>query len=160
MTSGFNHLDGNGQAHMVDIGHKTETLRKASAEAWVKMAPETLERIVRGEHHKGDVFAVARLAGITAAKQTPFLIPLCHPVLLTRIAVELTPEASSARVHIVATCELRGRTGVEMEALTAASIAALTLYDMCKAQDKGMVIESLKLLHKSGGASGDWQAGT
>src|SRR6218665_2545795 len=142
---------------MVDVGEKAITQRSASAEALVRMRPETLALIVDGKMPKGDVFAVARIAGIQAAKKTSDLIPLCHPLMLSSVKVELIAEAPDA-VRITATCKLAGQTGVEMEALTAASVAALTLYDMCKAVDKGMVIERVRLLEKTGGKSGAFQA--
>ena len=150
------HLNNAGEAHMVDVGQKAITERSATAVAHVVMQPATLHMISHGHHKKGDVFAVARIAGIQAAKQTSQLIPLCHPLMLTKITVDLITEATHNRVRIEATCQLAGKTGVEMEALTAASIAALTLYDMCKAVDKTMVIEGTTLLAKSGGRSGDW----
>ena len=151
------HLDSQGRAAMVDVTDKAVTAREAIAEAWVRMRPETLRMIVDGEHPKGDVFAVARIAGIQAAKKTSDLIPLCHPLMLTSVKLELRAEGPDA-VHISARCKLAGQTGVEMEALTAASIAALTIYDMCKAVDKGMVIEQVRLLEKTGGKSGPYQA--
>ncbi|MES2918584.1 MAG: cyclic pyranopterin monophosphate synthase MoaC [Pseudomonadota bacterium] len=151
------HLDDTGAAHMVDVGDKDVTRRSATAEARVRMLPATLALIAAGQMPKGDVFAVARIAGIQAAKKTADLIPLCHPLMLSSVSVELAPEAPDA-VRITATCRLAGRTGVEMEALTAASVAALTLYDMCKAVDKGMVIEQVRLLEKTGGKSGDFHA--
>jgi cyclic pyranopterin phosphate synthase len=143
---------------MVDVSDKAETDRVAAAGARVVMRPETLERIRSGDVAKGDVLAVARLAGIMAAKRTAELIPLCHPLALTSVGVELACRPERSAVEITATCRLRGRTGVEMEALTAASVAALTVYDMCKAVDRGMVITDLRLLRKSGGRSGDWEA--
>ena len=143
---------------MVDVGTKAETQRQATACATVTMTAETLQLIMEGGHKKGDVFAVARIAGIQAAKKCSDLIPLCHPLMLTSIKVELIPVPEHNQVHIEATCKLNGQTGVEMEALTAASVAALTLYDMCKAVDKGMVISDVKLLEKLGGKSGHWQA--
>ncbi|KAA0694633.1 cyclic pyranopterin monophosphate synthase MoaC [Halopseudomonas laoshanensis] len=151
------HLDAQGQASMVDVTSKAATSREAVAESIVRMLPATLELIQQGGHAKGDVFAVARIAGIMAAKRTHELIPLCHPLMLTSIKVELVAQAPDT-VRITARCKLAGQTGVEMEALTAASIAALTLYDMCKAVDKGMVIEATRLLTKTGGKSGDFQA--
>ncbi|MDZ7923446.1 MAG: cyclic pyranopterin monophosphate synthase MoaC [Marinagarivorans sp.] len=150
------HLNTKGEAHMVDVGQKAVTERSATARGYVTMAPETLQMISQGEHKKGDVFAVARIAGIQAAKQTSHLIPLCHPLMLTKISVDLSAEPEHSRVCITATCKLAGQTGVEMEALTAASVAALTLYDMCKAVDKHMCITDLTLLAKSGGKAGDW----
>jgi indole-3-glycerol phosphate synthase len=155
---GFTHLDAEGRARMVDISDKHETDRVAIAGARVVMHPETLERIRSGDVAKGDVLAVARLAGIMAAKRTAELIPLCHPLALTSVKVDLECVHERSAVEITATCKLRGRTGVEMEALTAASIAALTVYDMCKAVDRGMVVTDLRLLRKSGGKSGNWEA--
>lgn len=151
------HLDEAGRAAMVDVGAKAITERVATASACVRMDGATLEAITQGEMPKGDVFAVARIAGIQAAKQCSNLIPLCHPLMLSSVKVELTPEPTLPGVRIVATCKLAGQTGVEMEALTAASVAALTIYDMCKAIDRGMVIESVQLDQKQGGASGDWR---
>ncbi|HEX6590740.1 MAG TPA: cyclic pyranopterin monophosphate synthase MoaC [Moraxellaceae bacterium] len=151
------HLDEQGAARMVDVGSKAVTQRSATAQALVRMQPATLALIVDGKLPKGDVFAVARIAGIQAAKKTSDLIPLCHPLMLAGVKVELTPEGLDA-VRITATCRLAGQTGVEMEALTAASVAALTLYDMCKAVDRGMVVQDLRLLEKSGGKSGDFYA--
>lgn len=152
------HLDSQGRANMVDVSDKAQTVREAVAEARVRMLPTTLQMIVDGEHPKGDVFAVARIAGIQAAKKTSDLIPLCHPLMLTSVKVELQAEGEDA-VLIRARCKLTGQTGVEMEALTAASVAALTLYDMCKAVDRGMVIEQVRLLEKLGGKSGHFLAG-
>ncbi|MCE5362470.1 cyclic pyranopterin monophosphate synthase MoaC [Pseudomonas anguilliseptica] len=152
------HLDSQGRANMVDVSDKAQTVREAVAEALVRMRPETLQMIAQGDHPKGDVFAVARIAGIQAAKKTSDLIPLCHPLMLTSVKVELTPEGADA-VRITARCKLTGQTGVEMEALTAASVAALTIYDMCKAVDRGMVIENVRLLEKVGGKSGHFVAG-
>ena len=151
------HLDAQGRASMVDVTDKAVTHREAVAESLVRMRPQTLELIQSGGHPKGDVMAVAHIAGIQAAKRTSDLIPLCHPLMLTSVKVELGIEAPDA-VRIQARCKLAGQTGVEMEALTAVSVAALTLYDMCKAVDKGMVIESTRLLSKSGGKSGEFQA--
>ncbi|OHC28768.1 MAG: molybdenum cofactor biosynthesis protein C [Pseudomonadales bacterium RIFCSPHIGHO2_02_FULL_60_43] len=152
------HLDAQGRANMVDVSDKALTVREAVAEALVRMRPQTLQMITQGDHPKGDVFAVARIAGIQAAKKTSDLIPLCHPLMLTSVKVELTPEGADV-VRITARCKLTGQTGVEMEALTAASVAALTIYDMCKAVDRGMVIESVRLLEKVGGKSGHFLAG-
>jgi cyclic pyranopterin phosphate synthase len=152
------HLDAKGHAAMVDVTDKNMTTREAVAEARVRMLPQTLKMIQEGGHPKGDVFAVARIAGIMAAKKTHELIPLCHPLLLTSVKVELTAEGDDV-VHIESRCKLAGQTGVEMEALTAASIAALTIYDMCKAVDKGMTIESVRLLEKTGGKSGHYRYG-
>jgi cyclic pyranopterin phosphate synthase len=156
--STLTHLDEHGHAHMVDVGEKSVTERVATAEALVVMQPETLALIQSGGHKKGDVFAVARIAGIQAAKQCANLIPLCHPLMLTSVKVELSAEPDTNRVRILATCKVAGQTGVEMEALTAASVAALTIYDMCKAVDRGMRIEQVRLLEKSGGRSGLWLA--
>ncbi|SEC27902.1 cyclic pyranopterin monophosphate synthase MoaC [Pseudomonas anguilliseptica] len=150
------HLDSQGRANMVDVSDKAQTVREAVAEALVRMRPETLQMIAQGDHPKGDVFAVARIAGIQAAKKTSDLIPLCHPLMLTSVKVELVPEGADA-VRITARCKLTGQTGVEMEALTAASVAALTIYDMCKAVDRGMVIEGVRLLEKVGGKSGHFK---
>ncbi len=152
------HVDAEGHARMVDVSDKDETDRVAVAGARVVMRPETLARIRAGEFAKGDVLAVARLAGIMAAKRTADLIPLCHPLALTSVAVDLACVPERSAVEITATCRLKGRTGVEMEALTAASVAALTVYDMCKSVDRGMVVADLRLLRKSGGKSGDYQA--
>jgi len=154
----FTHLDAEGRAQMVDVSDKAETDRVAVAGARVVMQPETLARIQSGDVAKGDVLAVARLAGIMAAKRTAELIPLCHPLALTSVAVDLACVPEHSAVEITATCRLKGRTGVEMEALTAASVAALTVYDMCKAVDRGMVVTDLRLLRKSGGKSGDYLA--
>lgn len=151
------HLDALGRATMVDVTEKAVTCREALAEARVRMLPATLAMIADGNHPKGDVFAVARIAGIQAAKKAHELIPLCHPLLLTGVKVELAAEGADC-VHIIARCKLAGQTGVEMEALTAASVAALTLYDMCKAVDRGMTIELVRLLEKSGGVSGNFRA--
>ncbi|QQF76329.1 cyclic pyranopterin monophosphate synthase MoaC [Histophilus somni] len=154
----FTHINHQGEANMVDVSAKQDTVREARAEAFVRMSPATLDMILSGQHHKGDVFAAARIAGIQAAKRTWELIPLCHPLLLSKVEVNLTalPEISSVRVESI--CKLSGKTGVEMEALTAASAAALTIYDMCKAVQKDMVIEQVRLLSKSGGKSGDFIA--
>ena len=151
------HLDSQGRAHMVDVTDKSVTFREAVAEARVRMLPSTLQMIVDGAHPKGDVFAVARIAGIQAAKKTSDLIPLCHPLMLTGVKVELRADGVDAG-HILARCKLSGQTGVEMEALTAASVAALTIYDMCKAVDRGMTIENIRLLEKLGGKSGHFKA--
>jgi cyclic pyranopterin phosphate synthase len=148
------HFDDEGRAHMVDVTQKAETERVAVAEGRVRMLPRTLDLIVAGGVKKGDVLAVARLAGIMAAKKTADLIPLCHPLALTSVAVDLVPNVKDSTVDITATCKLTGRTGVEMEALTAASVAALTVYDMVKAVDRAMTITDIRLSHKSGGKSG------
>ncbi len=152
------HLDANGHAHMVDVGDKVVTTRVARAEAHISMLPETLSMIVEGRHKKGDVMAVARIAGIQAAKKTSELIPLCHSLNLTSVKLEISADKAKSEIVIQATCKLDAKTGVEMEALTAASVAALTIYDMCKAVDKGMVINNIRLLEKTGGRSGHWLA--
>ncbi|MDZ7279028.1 cyclic pyranopterin monophosphate synthase MoaC [Pantoea eucrina] len=156
--SSLTHINAAGEAHMVDVSGKAETVREAQAEALVLMNAETLQMILRGDHHKGDVFATARIAGIQAAKRTWELIPLCHPLMLSKVEVTLEAEPAHNRVRVRSRCRLTGKTGVEMEALTAASVAALTIYDMCKAVQKDIVIDQLRLLHKSGGKSGDFQA--
>jgi cyclic pyranopterin phosphate synthase len=156
--SNLTHIDSQGHAHMVDVSEKDITTRVAHAEAFVEMMPETLALITQGKHKKGDVLAVARIAGIQAAKKCSDLIPLCHPLMLTKVGVDLIPEVDLNRVHITSMCKLNGRTGVEMEALCAASVAALTLYDMCKAVDRGMTINGLRVMEKQGGKSGHWQA--
>lgn len=141
---------------MVDVGDKAVSKRKAIAEGWITMHAETLEMIRQGKHKKGDVLAVARIAGIMAAKKTADLIPLCHPLMLTRISLDMTlePETNSIRCEVCA--ETSERTGVEMEALTGLQVALLTIYDMCKAMDRGMEMRDIRLVHKSGGKSGDW----
>lgn len=154
----FTHINQNGEANMVDVSAKAETVREARAEAFVRMSPETLEMIMSGNHHKGDVFATARIAGIQAAKRTWELIPLCHPLLLAKVEVQLQALPQTNQVRIESLCKLAGKTGVEMEALTAASVSALTIYDMCKAVQKDIVIENIRLLSKSGGKSGDFVA--
>jgi len=154
MSGGLTHFDAEGKAIMVEVGEKTPSRRVAVARGEVRMAEATLRRIVDRDVEKGDVFAVARIAGIMAAKRTPELIPLCHPLLLTSVAVEFFPCPGEGRVEIEATVKLTGTTGVEMEALTAVSVAALTIYDMCKAVDKEMVIGAIRLMEKHGGKSG------
>ena len=149
------HFDAQGQAHMVDVGGKAETRRTAVAEGWIRMQPATLARIREGSAAKGDVLGVARLAAIMAAKRTSDLIPLCHPIALSRVAAEFTLDEASSRVRCEVTAECTGRTGVEMEALTAVQVGLLTIYDMCKAVDRGMVMEGVRLLEKRGGKS-DW----
>lgn len=156
--AGLSHLDDKGRARMVDVSDKEVSRRIATAAGRVSMAPETLALIVEGSLPKGDVLAVARLAGVMAAKRTSELIPLCHPLNIDSIAVELRPEPGSAALAIEATVKVAGRTGVEMEALTAVAIAALTVYDMCKAVDRSMVVGDIRLIHKSGGRSGTYQA--
>lgn len=155
--SQLTHINAAGEAHMVDVSAKAETVREARAEAFVEMSAETLSMITEGKHHKGDVFATARIAGIQAAKRTWELIPLCHPLLLTKVEVRLEALTESNRVRIESVCRLTGKTGVEMEALTAASVAALTIYDMCKAVQKDMVIGPVRLLEKTGGKSGHFK---
>lgn len=150
------HFDPAGQAHMVDVGAKPSTHRIAVAEGLIRMHPETAARIRAGDHRKGDVLGVARVAGIMAAKRTGDLIPLCHPIGLSRVALEL--QAGPDHVRVQATCEVHGPTGVEMEALTAVTVTLLTIYDMCKAVDRGMAIEGVRLLEKHGGRSGSWTA--
>ena len=157
MTTGLTHLDPQGQAHMVDVGAKAETEREAVAAGRVFMRPETLRLLQAGNLPKGDVLAAARVAGIMAAKRTAELIPLCHPLLLTAVTVEFEFDETSAAVEITATVRCRGQTGVEMEALTAVSVAALTIYDMAKAVERGMVIGDIRLLEKRGGKSGEWK---
>ena len=154
--SQLTHLDNEGHAHMVDVSEKDITTRVARAEAFVEMLPETLALITNGNHKKGDVLAVARIAGIQAAKKCSDMIPLCHPLMLSKVTVELRVEQDQERVHVQTMCKLNGRTGVEMEALCAASTAALTIYDMCKAVDRGMTITGLKVVEKQGGKSGHW----
>ncbi len=156
--SQLTHINGAGEAHMVDVSEKAETVREARAEAFVTMSADTLAMIVNGSHHKGDVFATARIAGIQAAKSTWQLIPLCHPLLLTKVEVTLEALVAQNSVRIESCCRLTGKTGVEMEALTAASVAALTIYDMCKAVQKDMVIGPVRLLEKTGGKSGHFKA--
>jgi cyclic pyranopterin monophosphate synthase len=158
MTARLTHFDAEGKAAMVDVSAKAETERVATARGSVVMQPLTLELIAAGEMKKGDVLAVARLAGIMAAKRTAELIPLCHPLALTSITVDLAIDRGRNAVDIEARCKLVGRTGVEMEALTAVSVAALTVYDMCKAVDRGMTITDIRLTRKSGGKSGNYEA--
>ena len=151
------HFDKEGKARMVDVSDKAETERVATARGSVLMQPATLALIKEGGVKKGDVLSIARLAGIMGAKRTPDLIPLCHPLALTAVQVDLTLDEARNAVDITATCKLTGKTGVEMEALTAVSVAALTVYDMCKAVDKGMQITDVRLVHKSGGKSGTFE---
>ena len=151
------HLDDAGRAHIVDVTEKAVTAREATATSCVRMQSATLDAIIGGETPKGDVLAVARIAGIQAAKKCSELIPLCHPLPLSSVKIELVPDAALPGVRIEGTCKVTGQTGVEMEALTAVSVAALTLYDMCKAIDRGMSIEQTQLARKAGGASGEWQ---
>jgi len=155
--SKLTHINENGDAQMVDVSDKNNTAREAKAGAVVLMKAETLELIVSGSHKKGDVLAVARVAGIQAAKKCWELIPLCHPLMLSKVSIELTPNQEKCSIEIIATAKLNGKTGVEMEALTAASIAALTIYDMCKGVDRFMRIDNVQLLEKKGGKSGHWK---
>jgi cyclic pyranopterin phosphate synthase len=157
-TAPLSHFDSVGQAHMVDVGAKQETARVARARGRIRMAPATFDLIKAGSAKKGDVLGIARIAAIQASKRTSDLIPLCHPLALTRVAVEFTLDARKYCVIIEVTAETVGRTGVEMEALTSASVGLLTIYDMCKAADRGMVIEEICLLEKAGGKSGHWLA--
>ncbi|WP_297526789.1 cyclic pyranopterin monophosphate synthase MoaC [Thiohalobacter sp.] len=157
--SDLTHFNAEGQAHMVDVGGKDETHRVAVAEGRILMQPETLARIRAGDHAKGDVLGIARVAAIMASKRTADLIPLCHPLALTRVDVLFETESEPPAVRCQVTAETRGRTGVEMEALTATQIGLLTIYDMCKAVDRGMRIEGVRLLEKRGGKSGHWRAG-
>lgn len=152
------HFDAGGSAHMVDVGAKSVTERVARAGCQIRMRPETFALVAAGTVKKGDVLGVARLAGIMAAKKTSDLIPLCHPLALNRVSVDFTLDDATSSVSVLAEVAVSGRTGVEMEALTAASIAALTIYDMCKSSDKAMEIHDLRLLHKSGGKSGTYEA--
>ncbi len=150
------HFDASGQAHMVDVGAKDSTHRIALTSGHIRMQPETLQLILQGDHKKGDVLGIARIAGIMAAKKTSDLVPLCHPLALTRITIDFTPDETSSLIHCDARVETRGQTGVEMEALCAVQVALLTIYDMCKAVDRGMSIEQVRLEQKSGGKSGQW----
>ncbi|MCQ8106222.1 cyclic pyranopterin monophosphate synthase MoaC [Methylomonas sp. SURF-2] len=152
------HFNSAGAAHMVDVGDKAFTQRTAVCEGMIEMRPETLRLIMAGNHKKGDVLGIARIAGIMASKKTADLIPLCHPLPLTHVDIALEPEIEFSRVRCRTTVKTNGQTGVEMEGLTATQIALLTIYDMCKAVDRGMVIQGVRLLAKSGGKSGDWQA--
>ena len=155
--SKLTHFNTSGEAHMVDVGDKSITHRVAVTEGCILMRPETLELIMQGGHKKGDVWGIARVAGIMAAKKTADLVPLCHPLALTRVDIELTPEPDRTRVYCRSRVETRGQTGVEMEALCATQVALLTIYDMCKAVDRGMTIDQVRLLEKAGGKSGHWR---
>jgi cyclic pyranopterin phosphate synthase len=157
-TSGLTHFDATGQAHMVDVGDKKETHRIAVASGTIRMKPETLAIIQSGTAKKGDVLGIARIAAIMGAKRTSDLVPLCHPLALTRVAVDFTANLERSEVTCTAQVETYGKTGVEMEALTAVQIGLLTIYDMCKAVDRGMVMTDIRLLEKHGGKSGDWVA--
>ncbi len=158
--SGLTHFNQQGEAHMVDVGDKPASRRVAIAEGRINMQPETLSLILQGEHKKGDVLGIARVAGIMAAKKTAELIPLCHPLAISHISIDLIPDTGSHCVVCRARVETTGQTGVEMEALTAVQISLLTIYDMCKAVDRGMIIEQVQLLEKSGGKSGNWSRQT
>ncbi|WP_088331019.1 cyclic pyranopterin monophosphate synthase MoaC [Lacimicrobium sp. SS2-24] len=157
--SQLSHINRKGEAEMVDVTDKAVTKRQAMAEGYISMNSKTLDMILAGEHAKGDVFSVSRIAGIQAAKQCANIIPLCHPLMLSKIQVDFEPQPGQNRVRIVSLCRLAGQTGVEMEALTAVSVAALTLFDMCKAVDPGMCIDGIRVLEKQGGKSGHWQYG-
>ena len=159
MSGPLTHITSSGEAHMVDVGGKVETTRVAIAEGFVKMQPATLDTILAGNAAKGDVIGTARLAGIMAAKKTSDLIPLCHPLLISKVAVEITPDPELPGLRVEATVSISGKTGVEMEALTAVSVACLTLYDMAKAVEKGMEIGGIRLNSKTGGKSGDYSRG-
>jgi cyclic pyranopterin phosphate synthase len=156
--SRLTHLDAEGNAHMVDVSEKHVTSRSATAKATVEMQPETLRLILEGKAKKGDVIATARIAGIMAAKRTHELIPLCHPLMISKVTVDFAPDEATSSIGVSATVKVEGKTGVEMEALTACSVACLTLYDMCKAVDRGMKITNLRLVEKSGGKSGHFTA--
>ena len=156
--SEFSHLNQSGEANMVDVSEKEATVREARAEGYIAMTPETLNRILAGNHHKGDVFSTARIAGIQAAKQCSQLIPLCHPLMLSKVGVDFNIDKETSKIRIESLCKLTGKTGVEMEALTAVSVAALTLFDMCKALDPSMVISNIRVLEKQGGKNGHWEA--
>ncbi len=155
--AGLTHIGPKGEAHMVDVSEKSDTKRSATAAGRVVMAPETLRLAVAGDAKKGDVFGVARIAGIMAAKKTHELIPLCHPLALSKVSVDITPDEALPGLRVTAEASLTGKTGVEMEALTAVSVACLTIYDMLKAVDRGMCIEGVELVEKRGGKSGEWR---
>ena len=158
--SELTHFDAQGKAHMVDVGEKAQTHRLAVAAGCIRMQPATLDKVLAGTAAKGDVLGVARVAAIQGAKRTWDLVPLCHPIALTHVGVEFTADRERSLLDCVATAETVGRTGVEMEALTAVAVALLTVYDMCKAVDRGMRIEDIRLLEKRGGRSGHWVAGS
>jgi cyclic pyranopterin phosphate synthase len=159
MTGKLTHIDATGAANMVDVGSKDDTVREASAEGFVRMLPQTFDLICGGNAKKGDVLGAARIAGIMAAKKAHELIPLCHPLLLTKVTLDVEPVDTLPGFRVMATVKLTGKTGVEMEALTAVSVACLTIYDMAKAVDRGMEISGIRVLAKSGGKSGDYRAG-
>jgi len=152
----LNHFNQRGEAHMVDVGDKSVTQRCAIAEGTIRMQTETLQRIINGKHKKGDVLGVARVAGVMAAKKTPDLVPLCHPLQLTHVDIQLNADEKSQSVHCIVEVKTAGQTGVEMEALTAVQITLLTIYDMCKAMDRGMRMDNIGLISKAGGKSGEW----
>ena len=154
----FTHFDAAGQAHMVDVGEKAESKRVAVASGYIRMQAATLQLILKGDAKKGDVLGIARIAAIQASKRTSELIPLCHPISLTKVGVEFEIDQANTSIYCTVTAETVGRTGVEMEALTATSVALLTIYDMCKAVDRGMVMSEIRLLEKQGGKSGSWSA--
>jgi cyclic pyranopterin phosphate synthase len=153
----FTHFNASGEAHMVDVGDKASTHRKAVTEGHISMQPETLEMIIQGRHKKGDVLGIARIAGIMAAKRAADLIPLCHPLAITKVEIDLQTETDTSTIHCRTHVETIGQTGVEIEALCATQIALLTIYDMCKAVDRGMSIQEVRLIEKSGGKSGTWE---
>jgi len=155
--SKLTHFNAAGEAHMVDVGDKAVSCRRAVADGWIALQPATLQHVRNGDNKKGDVLGIARIAGIMAAKKTADLIPLCHPLALTRVELELETRDEPSSIYCRATVETRGQTGVEMEALTAVQIALLTVYDMCKAVDRGMTLHDVRLLEKQGGKSGHWQ---
>ncbi|MEO1880046.1 MAG: cyclic pyranopterin monophosphate synthase MoaC [Methylococcales bacterium] len=155
--SKLTHFNQSGEAHMVDVGEKAITQRTAITEGYITMLPATLQLITQGQHKKGDVLGIARIAGIMASKKTAELIPLCHPLPITHVEIQLSADNKNNRIHCQTTVKTNGQTGVEMEALNATQVALLTIYDMCKAVDRGMVIQSVQLLEKDGGKSGHWQ---
>jgi len=157
--SELTHFNSRGEAHMVDVGEKKQTHRRAVCEGRITMQSETLEKILQGEHKKGDVLGIARIAGIMASKKTADLIPLCHPLMLTHVELDFKPEPDSNSIYCTCQVETRSQTGVEMEALTAIQVALLTIYDMCKAIDRGMTINDVGLTEKEGGKSGHWLKG-
>ena len=158
--SDLTHFNDQGKAHMVDVGEKNQTHRTAVCEGTITMLPTTLEKILQGDHKKGDVLGIARIAGIMASKRTADLIPLCHPLMLTHVDIKFTPNTDSSNIYCTCQVETRGQTGVEMEALTAIQVALLTIYDMCKAVDRGMTMSGIRLIEKKGGKSGHWQVKT
>ncbi len=153
----LSHFNSTGAAHIVDISDKPSTQRVAITEGYIEMQPSTLQLVVQGSHKKGDVLGIARIAGIMASKKTAELIPLCHPLPISYVDIQFTVDAANSRIHCQTTVKTQGQTGVEIEALTATQIALLTIYDMCKAVDRGMIIQAVRLVEKSGGQSGHWQ---